>query len=341
MKKLRTLDFYIIPLVIAAISGVILRLNAILDSFNHVTMHFDHKTSITIASVIVLLAIAGFATYLIFGEKENDLIAKTDNAASYIPAGIVSTALLFMGIRNLELGLNGYTAGTLRTICLLTAILAFLSIGSLFISIFMEKKNNSYKAAFSLSIVFFLALYSAQLFFSKQIHPTNSPNKLVDQMAYISAALFFLYESRIPLGRAKWRPYISFGLIATLLTAYSAIPSLVVYAINGYVVSDSIIESVLTLTLCIFIFSKVLQTRNLTPNAECDAAKSITLMAMMREEEIEEMRKISHARDINNMEEKDDAEDTSNYTFDIPYVEGTTDFNPEDASIDLNQNYSE
>lgn len=341
MKKLRILDLYIIPLVIMSIAAVILRSYAILSSFNSLTMHFDHKTSITFASVIVILAVIGFASYLILGEKEADLIARTDNAASYIPAGIVSTALLFMGVRNFELGFGGYPAGTLRTLALLSAILAFLSVGSFFLSIFMEKKDNLYKAAFSLSIVFFLALYSAQLFFNKQIHPTNSPNKLVDQMAYIFAAIFFLYESRIPLGRAKWRPYVSFGLIATLLTTYSAIPSLVVYAVNGYVVSDSIIESVLTLTLSVFIFSKVLQTRNLTPNAECDAAKSINLMAMMREEEIEEQRKLSRAQDSNNMEAKDDAEDASNYTFDIPYVETTTDFNPDDASIDLNQNYSE
>ena len=336
MKKLRRIDLYIIPLIFAGIAGIVLRTYALLSSFNSVTMHFDEKTAITFGTVIVVLAVIGFASYIFFGEKETDLIAKSDNAASFIPAGIVSTALLFMGARNIGLGLGGYPAGILRTLALLSAILAFLSVGSFFISVFIEKKEDHFKAAFSLSIVFFLALYAAMLFFNKQIHPTNSPNKLVDQMAYISAAIFFLYESRIPLGRAKWRPYVAFGLIATLLTAYSALPSLIVYAASGYTVSESIIESALSLTLSLFIFSKVLQTRGLTQNTECSAAKSIVIMAKMREEELENQR-ISRAQDNNNNVENDDAEDASNYTFDIPYVEPNTEFNPDDASIDLSQ----
>ena len=142
-------------------------------------------------------------------------------------------------------------------------------------------------------------------------------------MAYLSAALFFLYESRVSLGRAKWRPYVSFGLIAALLTAYSAIPSLIVYAVNGYLVSNSIVESVLSLTLSFFIFSQVYQSKNLTPNIECTETQSIVLMSQMREQELENLRNTSHAQDNNN-EENDEADDVSNYTFDIPYVEPTS-----------------
>lgn len=336
MKKLRKIDLYVIPLIFSCLAGIALRTYALLTSFNSVTMHFDEKTAITFGNAIVTLAVIGFASYIFFGEKETDLIAKSSNAASYIPAGIVSTALLFMAARNIGLGFGGYPEGVLPALSILSAILALLSVGSFFLSVFIEKKNDSYKAMFSLSIVLFLALYAAILFFNKQVHPTNSPNKIVDQMAYVSASVFFLYESRIPLGRERWRPYVTFGLIATLLTAYSAVPSLIVYAVNGYLVSDSIIESVLSLAISVFIFSKVLQTRGLTKRAECPEVKSIVMMARIREEELENQRKLSRAQD-NNKEEIDDAEDASNYTFDIPYVEPTTDFNPDDASIDLSQ----
>ena len=335
MKKIRTIDLYIISVVFAIIAGCILRTFALLTSFNNVSMHFDDKILITISTVIVVLAVIGFASYLTFGEKETDLIAKSDNAASFIPAGIICTALIFMGIRNLKLSFGSYPAGMLRTLSLLSTLLALISVASFFISILIERKEDHYKAAFSLSIVFFLALYSAILFFNKGVHPTNSPNKLVDQMAYICAAIFFLYESRIPLGRAKWRPYISFGLMAILLTAYSSIPSLIVYVVNGYVVSDSLIESVLSLSIFFFIFSKVLQTRSLTPNEENDAVKSIISMARVREEELENQRKLSKVENITNT--IDDTEDASNYTFDIPYVEATSEINTEDASIDLSQ----
>ncbi len=334
MKKLQKIDLYVIPLIFAGLASIILRTYALLTSFNSVSMHFDDKTAILFANGIVLLLVIGFMSYLFLGEKENDLIARSDNAASYIPAGIVSTALLFMGVSNLGLGFSGFYTGILHTLTILSAVLAFLSVGSFFLSIFLEKKENGFKAMFSLSIVFFLAIYASMLFFNKS-QPTNAPNKLVDQMAYVSAALFFLFESRIPLGRAKWRPYVAFGLVATLLTAYSAIPSLVVYALNGYLVSVSLIESVLSLTLSFFILSKVLQTRWLTKNRECYAAKSIVMMARMREEELENQRKLSRA--YNNNEENDETEDASNYTFDIPYVDSGTDNTSEDTSIDLGQ----
>lgn len=337
MKTLRKIDMYIIPLIFASIAGIILRTYALFTSFNSTTMHYDNKIAIGFAVGIVVISVIGFMSYLFLGEKEADLIAKSGNAASFIPAGIVSTALLFMGVKNFGLAFSGgLPDNRLPALAILSAILALLSVGSFFLSIFIEKNLNNYKASFSLSIVFFLAIYACMLFFNTSIHPTNSPNKIIDQMAYVSAAIFFLYEARIPLGRTQWRPYVAFGLIATLLTAFSAIPSLIVYAYNGYIVSDSIIESLLTLALSIFIFSKVLQTRGLTENTESPAVSSIVTMARMREEELENQRKLSRARN-NNKEENDETEDASNYTFDIPYVENTAEINPNDASIDLSQ----
>ena len=336
MKKLRTIDFYLIPLVFAGITSVILRTYALLASFNAISMHFDDKTAIGFAGGIVIVAIAGFLSYLFLGDKETSLIARSDNAASYIPAGIVCTALLFMGVRNIEMGIDGYPEGILRTLSLVSAILAFLSVGSFFISIFVEKNESLVKAAFSLSIVFFLAVYATFLFFNRQTHPTNSPNKVIDQMAYISSAIFFLFESRIPLGRAKWRPYVAFGLIATLLTAYSAIPSIIVYLLTGgYLVSESIFENALSLALSLFIFSKVIQTKSLTQDVECPEAGSIILMSKIREEEIENQRKLSRAN--NNKVENDDAHDASNYTFDIPYVDSSNEVTTNDADIDISK----
>lgn len=318
MKKLRTIDIYLIPLLFVGIATVILRSIALLTSFNTVTMHFDNKIAITISAVMVLLAIIGFATYLFLGEKERELIARTDNARNYIPAGILSIALLFMGARNFGMAFDARYTDVISVLSFICGLLAFLSAASFFLSVFIEKNEHLYKAAFSLSIVLFLALYSVILFYNREIHPTNSPNKIVDQLAYVSAAIFFLYNSRIYLSRAKWRGYVAFGLIATLLGAYSAIPSLIVYAFNGYLVSDSLIESLLTLAVTILIASKVVQIRSLTPADECDAAKSISALAMLRKEEMEEARKISHAQDNMIKEEKDDTEDIANYTFDLP-----------------------
>lgn len=336
MKKLQKIDLFIITLICAALSGIALRTYALLTSFNTLTMHFDNKIAIGFGSGIIILALVSFLSYLIIGDKETDLIAKNGTPASYIPAGLVCVALLFVGVNNLMTGALGNLGKVTQVIVLISSILAFLSVISFFVSIFVEKKESSVKAIFSLSIVLFLAVYAAYLFYNTGVHPTNSPNKIIDQMAYVASAIFFLYESRIPLGRAQWRPYVSFGLIATLIAAYSSIPSIIVYIVNGYQVSDSIAESVLTLTLAIFIFSRVYQTKWLIPNEECNAVNGILMISKMRDEELENRRKDSRAH-INNKEENDDAKDASNYTFDIPFDESATQETAEEIDITSNQ----
>ncbi len=329
MKKLRTIDVYTIPLFFVSLAAVALRSIALLTSFDTVSMHFDNKTAITIGGIIVTVSVIAFLSYLLFGEKESELIAKSDNAASYVPAGIVSTALLFMGasILNIVFSPGAVYQGITFLLAIVSGVLAIISVIPFFLSVFIERRKDLCKAAFSLSIVFFLALYAMLLYFNKQNHPTNSPNRFVDQMAYLFAAIFFLFESRIPLGRSRWRGYVAFGLCGTLLCAYSSIPALILYFVNGYVLSESLIESILTLTLMIFIGSKVLQFKTLTPDTECETAKSIAALASMRAAEIEAHRtSSSHTQDINNMEENDDTEDAENYSFDIPAPETTTDF---------------
>ena len=351
MKKLKRIDIYTIPLLFVALATVVLRSFALLTAFNPETMHFDNEIAISISSVIVALAVIGFLSYLIFGETERALVVKNDGAASYIPAGIVSTALTFIGAHNMYMC---FTGGYNMTVSILTfrlnlllpmaficGLLAFVSVGAFFLSIFIEKNDSIYKSAFSLSIVFFLALYALLLYFDKNEHPTNSPNRFVDEMAYLSAALFFLFEARIPLGRTKWRGYVAFGLVATLLCTYSSIPAIILYfAKGGYTVSESIIESILTLTLAVYILSRILKYKRLIPDTECETAKSIRMMASMREDEIEASRKLSRAQEFNNIEENDDTEDASNYTFNIPYIDSNPDLSQDDATIDLTNDNS-
>ena len=330
MKKLKLIDFYLLSLVIAAVSAVILRTYALIADFDRVTMHFSNSICATIANTIVILATLMFGAYFFIKKEDCDFLEKTDNAASFIPSGIVSVALVFMGVHLIK-SMNGHHTALLQPLSLWAAILAFLSVGSFFLSILIEQKNNIYKSAFSICIVIFLALYACYLYFNREIHPTNSPNKVVDQMAYLFSAAFFLYESRITLGRAKWRGYVAFGLMASLLCFYSSIPSLILYALNSELISDSLAESALTLALAIFITSKVFQTKTLTPDMECEVARSIATLHEMRKDEIEQLRKSSHARNINNMEEKDEVGDMANYTFDIPYVETRSEFASDDT----------
>ena len=320
MKKLQTIDLYLIPLIFVSLAAATLRTVALLTSFSTESMHFDDGVLFGISAIIAGVSVIAFLSYLFLGEKNRPLISRSDNAASYIPAGIVSTALLFMGVENISMGLGGYPKGIISILSLVTGALALLSITSFFLSVFIEKRNNLYKAAFSLCIVMFLAVYAALLYFNKATHPTNSPNRLIDQLAYLLAAIFFLYEARIPLGRARWRGYVAFGLCAALMAFYSSAPALIYYFVSGYTLSESLIESILTLTLAIYITLRVLQIKHLTPDSQCNAARSIETLATMREDEMKAQHE-PHACDTDNMEENDDTEDASNYSFDIPDAE--------------------
>ena len=298
-------------------------------------MHFDDKTVIGIATAFIIVGILAFASYFFVGEKQMRLVAVNDNAATYVPSGIVCIALLFMAADKLSF-VTGKDFGTDKILPIVTTLLialAILSVCAFFVSIFIQKRENVYKAAFGLSVVLFLAIYAAYLYFNKENHPTNSPNKLVDQMAYLFAALFFLFETRIALGRAKWRLYIISGMCAGLLTAYSAIPAVIVYFSNGYMISDSVAESAVTLAISIFIFSRVAQTRVLTRDVECEAAESISKLSSIRESEIEESRKFTHAQENNNVETE--TKDAENYTFDIPYDDAKPDYSSDVSGTDI------
>lgn len=340
MNKKKIINLYVICLGLLGVLASSLRSYALITSFDAVTMHFTGGVAFPISAILVTIGIIAFAIYPVFDKNNEDMIPKTQIATSFAPAGMVSIALFFFGFSCFE-SVDKYTPKILFWLSIIGGIFAFISVAYIFLSIFIEKRISSFKGLISLSIVVFLTVYACFLYFNKQTHPTNSPNKIIDQLTFLLSAIFFLFESRIPLGRAKWRPYVSFGLIAALMCYYSSIPALAYYIGEKRLISNSLIESIFLLTLAIYITTKVLQTKNLIPDSECEVAKSIAALASIRQEEIEEARKLSHAHDIINEEKKDDVQDASNYTFDIPYVDTAPNFNSQNADSDLNQRRSE
>lgn len=329
-KRTRPIDLYLLTLLLLGGGAVVLRTVACLTEWNGEAMHFDNSVCITIANLLTILALLLFATYFIVTKKGESFNASSDTALTYIPSGMVSVALLFISIQKLVERSEPYFVKNplVSTLSIIIAILGILSVISFFLTVFIQKNESVYKASFNMTVVLFLTIYVAYLYFNKQYHPTNSPAKIVDMMAYLSSAVFFLYESRIGLGRAFWRPYAFFGLTASLLTAYSAIPSIIYYVFNGVSISDTIYESALTLSLCVFITARVILLRNLSHDGVCEAAQCIEALFEMREQQISQ--KSSHAiEDNNDNNEDNDAESTSsdfeNYTMDIPMPEIETD----------------
>ena len=140
---------------------------------------------------------------------------------------------------------------------------------------------------FGLATVILLAFYASYLYFDTTL-PINSPNKIVDQMAYILSALFFLYEIRISLGRECWHIYMTLGFLSALFTSYSSIPSLLIYLTKGISPSNNIYETALTLALFIFVISRIILAATLKEDKESEIVAAMRVFATERDEEIKE-----------------------------------------------------
>ena len=185
-----------------------------------------------------------------------------------------------------ELSFDVYEKNTtMRLITLANGILAMASACYFTVSTFIIRRRSMKRADLGIIVLVFICAYVAYLYFSTTL-PINAPNKVIDQMAYLGAALFFLYETRLSLGREKWRAYIACGFIAALLLAYSSIPSLVLYFARGRIMSDSIYETALSFALLFFTLSKLLLTTVLVEDKESPVVTKIIEASKKRSKEI-------------------------------------------------------
>ena len=184
-------------------------------------------------------------------------------------------------------------------------VLGIFAIVHFIMTAILTEASSALRAGLGLCAVSFLALYAAYLYFSAEL-PINSPNKIVDQMAYLFAAVFILYEVRISLGREIWGAYVTFGLISALLTAYSAIPSLICYFAKGQTVSNSIYETALTLALFIFILARLALALRLPKDKESEFIARLKESADGRDAEILAKRGCDYCKVFDNRAAKEE-----------------------------------
>ena len=314
MKKNQLLLGIYLPIIFILTAGAVtLRTVAIMRDLDTSTGYYDDKTLITFSAVAVVVAALVALSYLVVGDRELKLVASFDTPATYIPSATVAVALLFVaaGIgRDLAVSIStrfdpSLQGGDYLLIC--TALLALLAIVGFFLTSFSGRRESLSRAAFGIATVIFTTAYGAMLYFDKSM-PMTAPDRIADLMAYVLASVFFLYEIRLSLGRDVWFAYISFGMLGACACAYSALPALIAYFIDGHAVSLTIYETVLTLALAIFMVSRVLLTARLPED------KDTPLLAIIKSGE---ERLAAAAEAAEDSEDEDDGEDVENYTFDL------------------------
>ena len=282
-NRKKHLDIYLIMLTALTVATVIMRSLSALNDLDYKLGHYS-GTLISLADWITFGGSVLLLSYIALAPRGTKYRADFRGAGTYIPTALVCASLTFVAI-SLLTHAAAVLKGKLPSLTalknpeifmpLLSALLALGAIYYFFLNSYVKDTTSERRAGASFIAILFLCVYPTYLYFSTSL-PINAPNKVTDQMAYLFSAIFFLYEARLSLGRDRWGAYGAFGLIAALLTAYSSIPSLLVYFIKGEVISNSIAEGALTLSLFIFITLRLLTVRSLYKDEPSEITVGIT-----------------------------------------------------------------
>ena len=294
MKKTNLDVIHLITTLVFIAVTVTLRTLACLGDMNYRTGYFSDKLLINVANCIAAAACVISLLFCFFGKNKKKYRLNMHSPLIYVPAGTVSVALIFFAASSIHtlVKLPGAFfstetfSSTENILLALVSVLALVSLAYFMIESIFDKQKSAERGAAGLVMVLFLTLLAAYTYFSKNM-PINSHVKITDQLAYIFAAVFFLYECRMALDRDRWSAYVAVGGIAAILTAYSSIPALVVYAAKGEVISSSISENVLGLGICLLIVARLILLILSPEDKKSETADAIALMSSARRAEIE------------------------------------------------------
>ena len=264
-RNSKKLGIYIGIVSVIAIAATAFRTIALLADYDISTAYFNNPLLVTISGAIIVAAVL-LSIVLAFTLECVSLKANFSSPLTYIPVGALAMTIVSVFIyliRSADIGTTLFKGMVSVSIVLsiVTALLALVAIGHLFLTTLVTKSQTTLRAYFAIGSIAFLAAFASLMYFDESL-ALNAHTKIVDQMAMLFAAIFLLYEARISLGREMWRAYAAFGLVALAVTSYAAIPNLIVYFARGVAISLSLEISVFLLALSIFIFSRlILMTR--------------------------------------------------------------------------------
>lgn len=273
------LSFLLITVALS-LAVITLRLFALLGHFDAETGYFTSSTlSIAFASVLIGGAVFG----AVFSHELSELFVFNGDYRD-VPtlfSSAFSAAVFFFFSYSLFTKIGGGTAlaslfAILSGLCALLAGIGFL------LSLF--DLSATVRGMFSLFPVGLSVFYAFYLYFEGQM-TLNNPNKLLCQTAFLLSAFFFLGESRIALGRAKWALHTYITLLTLLFSASLSLPNLVYHAAVGTpILFDTMPDFVL---LAIFFYTAARAVATLL-NVNRQTSSSLRFVTEGQEELMEE-----------------------------------------------------
>lgn len=320
MKKSRyPLGAYILAVAVIMFFAACFRTAALVADFDPASGYFKGKTFITIADWSAALAILTSLSYFFTKASKKKLVATYTDATTYIPSALVAVATGCLTVK-LFFRLLGAPESELITVSLtnlLSVGLGAITVIAFFISCLHTSRRDLTRAGYQLVAVLFFVVYSAFIYFANPL-PINVPVVITDVMAYLSVAVFFVYETRISLGRDIWGAYCAFGLVAVALLSYSSVPSIIAYFVRGEAFSHSIEENVLTFALLLFVLLRLIRATMLFEDGEAQtvrAIKELEKKAALEKAEADTEAEEGASEDED--AEDDASEENDNYTFEL------------------------
>lgn len=314
MKKNRkAVSVYLVCTLLITAIAVALRSVALIKYYNPSTGYFSEKVLINIANWLVAAVVLGAVSYIFVADKKKKYVATYRDATTYIPSALVALALVFIAVDLVSELMKPLSSTAVAIIAtnLFAITLAIVGAVAFVASCLLIGRRNATRGALQIAAILFFAVYAAYVYFENP-YPLNAPCRVADISAYLSATVFILYETRISLGRDIWNLYTAFGLITVSTCAYSSIPTLIKYFTDGQMVSRSLAEAVLTLTLFIFAAMRLVRSLYLFEERE---AKTVVMI-----KELEEAAR-AHAHEIQNDDEVIQSTvqdgDNGNYTIEL------------------------
>lgn len=305
--KNRAIRIYLTVLALATLAASGLRAAALVKDFDFVSGHFDGKSLITAASLLTVASAIVMITYVFFADKSKGYVAQFSTPLTYVPAGAVCAAAVFflLNIKEAIPKLSEISKGTPITdiLLLLVFYLAFPTVIYFILNSVSSERASNARAVCGIATVICFALYTSYLYFDTAL-TINNPNKIIDEMAFLLAALFFLYETRISISRESWNLYFVTGAIASSVGLYSSVPAIIATLIRDKAISESLEENVLILTVAVFIFARLILSATYNEDKRSDTITMLRDAALEREAFICEREEIERQTALASSEEE-------------------------------------
>lgn len=243
--------FYLLAALVASIALAAFRVVLLLFFFDKDVNYFARGTALpTVWSVLLLLA-ALFAASSVFVIKENELKEKKFSRSGF--SVFASALCAFSLILNSVFGLTKGEKGVLNMIAAISAIPAALY----FLSILATGSVSKLRSLFGFFVPIWGVLNLASIYFDSYV-AINDPNEIIEQTAFISVMLFFLYELRVHLEKQKPKLHLFFGMCALIFTATASFPGIIAVSLGKtdakYLVYD-VIFAAMFLYICREMFT--------------------------------------------------------------------------------------